>query len=534
MRKKSYIILGSLVLLFLSLQIYVQAYESKYIRFEKDLGEDIYVVNTNYTSKLEEDYQIAITKKIENKTKKKMYTFENPLLLYNPYGTNTLSLNIYFESDESVTLSYTIQAEGTEDFSRTLYEEDTRSHALQIIGLVPEKENTILLTLTYEDGRIETKEIQIKVPALDTSTNMEIQKKKGESMEEMSDGLFAVLGHDKNFNANIYLFDNNGTIRSELVLNSYRADRILFIGDYILYPSSKQDLILVDRTGKIRKQYHLDNYEMHHDLQYDEKNNKVLILTNLKEDTTIEDRVISLDLSTSEVKEVLNFKKILPNLYERAVMPSSGKNSYGGTALDWIHLNSLEIVEDDLLVSSRELSTIIKIDSIYENPTLSYMIADASVYENTSMQDKLLTKVGDFVDSAGQHSLVYEKGEDGIYYISLYNNNYKGANTRPTFDWSAYPGTGTYNEGEKSMYYKYKINEKEGTYELVTQLDLPYSSIVSSVQNYQNHIITSSGKSNEFREYDSKNQLISSYTYEAETYAYRVFKYDFNHFWFQN
>lgn len=44
-----------------------------------------------------------------------------------------------------------------------------------------------------------------------------------------------------------------------------------------------------------------------------------------------------------------------------------GENTYGGDELDWIHLNSLTIDNDSLIVNSRELSTIIKINDIYEN-----------------------------------------------------------------------------------------------------------------------------------------------------------------------
>ena len=37
-------------------------------------------------------------------------------------------------------------------------------------------------------------------------------------------------------------------------------------------------------------------------------------------------------------------KDLLPDIYETAEMPESGENTYGGTGLDWIHLNSLSIV----------------------------------------------------------------------------------------------------------------------------------------------------------------------------------------------
>ena len=60
----------------------------------------------------------------------------------------------------------------------------------------------------------------------------------------------------------------------------------------------------------------------------------------------------------------------------------------------------------------------------------------------------------------------YYTGDDldnGEYYLYLFNNNYQGARTRPNFDQSNYPGTGTYNEGETSFFYQYKVNENDKT-----------------------------------------------------------------------
>ena len=114
----------------------------------------------------------------------------------------------------------------------------------------------------------------------------------------------------------------------------------------------------------------------------------------------------------------------------------------------------------------------------------------------------------------------------------MYNNNYQGARTRPEFNWKNYPGTGTYQEGEMSYYYKYLIDEDEKTYELVEKVALPYSSIVSSVEHVSNHYVTSSGMSHCFDEYDHDGKLIQEFQYTSKKYAYRIFKYNFRDIWF--
>ncbi len=93
----------------------------------------------------------------------------------------------------------------------------------------------------------------------------------------------------------------------------------------------------------------------------------------------------------------------------------------------------------------------------------------------------------------------------------MFNNNYQGARTRPNFDWSNYPGTGTYNEEETSYFYQYKVNENDKTYELVKSFELPYSSIASDVEIL-----------------DNDGNLIRQFNYNSKKYAYRVFKYEFN------
>lgn len=498
------------------------------------MGDGIYEINHQYKSVFNQTYQNKVDKAINKKIKNNNYTFNNPLIVYNPYGTNTLGLNIYFDTDKKASLSYVISASDTNDYSNTLFNnsEDNMSthHEYQIIGLVPNKENKIKLTLTYENGESESKEILINVPKLKKETEITISSKSGESTELLENGLFAILGHDKSFSSNIYLFDNNGQIRSELILEDYRADRIEFIDDKMFYPINDNKLALVNRLGMIEKNYKIDGYKMHHDFIYDEKENKVLILADEIDSDTEEDIIITLDLNSGDIEELIDLKDYFKESYESAVKPEDAEK------LDWIHINSLDLTDDGLLLSSRELSAIIKMENIYTEPNISYIIADESVFKGTEVENLVLSKIGDFVSNAGQHTVTYTDDNDtndSTYYVSIYNNNYNGAATRPNFDWSNYPGTGSYEDGEKSMYYKYLVNEDDKTYKLIESIDVPYSSIVSSIQFVDDHYVISSGKSHTYGEYDKDGVLIKQFEYSSEKFSYRVFKYNFNNIWFK-
>mgnify|MGYP005764033299 FL=1 len=470
-----------------------------------------------------EDYQNIIEEKIEELKDKDDYTLEDPLLILNPYGTGSLSYYLYY-TDSEEDLDYKIETEGYSNFEKEISHKDSNEY--QLIGFVPGETNT--LTLTSGD---EEYEFTITTPKSESDIDTQVEVVEGDSEEELTDGLYALLGHDKNYNSNIYLYDNDGVLREEFVLDSYRADRIIFDDDYMYYAYNKKGIVKVNDLGKIEEFYDLGKYSMHHDMIYDKDNNRFVILVNEDGTDTIEDVIITLDLDTKKVEKIVDMKDLLPEFYLNAIKPE-GKNTYGGYELDWIHLNSLSLIGDDIVLSSRELSTIIYISDAYTEPSVKYLLTDESVTEDTSYGDLLYEKVGDFVPQAGQHSITYytdETLEDGEYYLYMFNNNYKGARTRPNFDWANYPGAGTYEKGETSYFYQYKVNENDKTYELVKSFEIPYSSIVSDVEILDGgNIVAGSGKDNSYGEYDNDGNLIRQFNYNSKKYAYRIFKYEFN------
>lgn len=495
------------------------------VKLEKN-KEGIYEVKKDEDiSIFSEDYQNIIDEKIDALKDSSDYTLEDPLLIYNPYGTGSLSYYLYYNSNDN-DLDYKIETEGYSDFERKISHKDSNEY--QLIGFVPGETNN--LTLTSGDDEYK---ITITTPKSNAEIDTQLEVVDGDSEEELTNGLYAVLGHDKNYNSNIYLYDNDGVLREEFVLNSYRADRIIFDGKYMYYAYKKNGIIKVNDLGKIEEFYNLDNYTMHHDMVYDKDNNRLVILVNEGGADTIEDVVITLDLKTGKINKIIDMKDLLPEFYLNAVKPE-GKNTYGGYELDWIHMNSLSLIGDnDIVLSSRELSTIIYISNAYTDPSVKYLLTDESVTEDTSYGDLLYKKEGDFTSQAGQHSITYYNDgslDDGEYYLYMFNNNYQGARTRPNFDWSNYPGTGTYNEGETSYFYQYKVNENDKTYELVKKFKIPYSSVVSDVQllSDDGNIVVGSGMDNSFGEYDNDGNLIRQFNYNSKKYAYRVFKYEFN------
>ena len=62
--------------------------------------------------------------------------------------------------------------------------------------------------------------------------------------------------------------------------------------------------------------------------------------------------------------------------------------------------------------------------------------------------------------------------------------------------------------------------------------EVPYSGYVSSAQNLETNTVIDSGFKGLFAEYDKDHELIASYTMNVEKFIYRVYKYNFDGFYF--
>ena len=507
-------------------------------------------VNGGYLYRFEtEDYETVYTERFQEERDEKIeeiktlrnYTFQNILMVMNPYQTNTNSLYVYFETSTPSKLRYTVHVNQSDirDYTNTLYTEDgyTTTHEYLLTGLIPDTVNHITLELINENGDVtNTKSVDIQTGSLLSNKKAQLEKTEGESEEKLSNGLYAVLGNDSNKTYFLCLYDNDGVIRSEIPLTGYRADRLLFQDDLLYMSVGMNQIIALNRLGQVERVYSLGNYEMHHDYVFG-KDGTLLVLATEKDADTVEDLVLSLDLETGDVEKLIDLKDLFGSYMELTTLPEDQDQ------LDWMHINSLQYDEEteSVLLSSRETSTIIKLNDIYENATIDYLIGAESFWEGTEFQDQLLTKIGDFTLQSGQHSITLVKDEklsDEEYYIYLYNNNYGVSTTKPDYNWvENYPGIGTEREAEEedtitSQYYKYLVNEKERTFELVDQFQVDYSGIVSSVQDINGNTVVDSGMTSTFTEYDPDHQLIAKFNVLNDNLIYRVYKYDFMNYWF--
>lgn len=474
------------------------------------------------------------------------WTATTPLAVLNPFGTGSNGLYLYFETEQDTKVTYTIHVEAggisdvTAEAADYSGQEYTKRHEFQLIGLVPGERNEVTLTMTGKWGnprQVVRFSVDMPEPSSGYPTRLEVTE--GSSDQPQAEGLFAMM-RVNGYLGYGFFFDDDGVMRYEMVLEGYGFDRLLFDGDEILTCVSSSKLARIDGLGRVTQIYTLDGYDLHHDIGYG-ADGELLALAEEVGGETVEDRLLSIDLETGEVTQLLDFSQLMEPYFEmtRKVGPTDDFFWQAGE-WDWLHLNSLQYMpeDDSLIVSSRETSAIIKVKGLHSQPELDWLAGDGRFWQDTPYAGLCLTQVGDFVPQYGQHCVEYlaDGEEDGVYYLAVYNNNYWSLNSRDfTLEVADSVGTGLYlTDDETSQVYVYRIDENDRTFALEDSFDVPYSSIVSNGSQCgdQGNWVVNSGVAMVFGEYDADGELIREYAYECTMQNYRTFKYEMN-IWFR-
>lgn len=480
------------------------------------------------------------------KTEGMQWTATTPLAVLNPFGTGSNGLYLYFITDQPTRVSYTVRVPDSDipDFSADAADASgqdfTRTHEFQLIGLVPGETNQVTLTMTGSWGNTrQVVSFTVTMPETSSGYATRLEVTEGSSDQPQDDSLFAMMRVNGTLGYGFF-YDNAGVLRYEMVLEGFGLDRILFDGDEIVTCASSSKLARINGLGEVTQVYDLTGYDLHHDIGFG-ADGEVLALAEEVGSQTVEDRLLSIDLDTGAVTQLLDFSQLMAPYFEMT-RPVGATDDFFWQAgeWDWIHLNSLQYLpeEDSLIVSSRETSTIIKVADLHGQPTLDWLAGDDRFWADTPYTDLCLTAEGDFVPQYGQHCVEFLRDgeEEGVYYLSFFNNNYWSLNSRDDFSMEVADSVGTDlygSEEDHSQVYIYRIDENNRTFSLEDSFDVPYSSIVSngSLCPDGSNWVVNSGVSMVFGEYDAEGVLIRQYAYECTMQNYRTFKYDMS-IWF--
>ena len=508
---------------------------------ESSINKNIYVVEKNENINIYNMlYQKVISEKITSLPEYNS-DIDNLLMIYNPYGTNNNAVNIYFKTNDYYKLDYKIKVNGYSDFAKTPNNgkdsEYSKNHSYQLIGFVMGKKNFLTLTLTSKDG--DKKEYNYTLDfsrySIDTPNKLKVTSTKD---DEVTDGLFAILGDSREDNDYIHLVDNDGIVRSEIPIIGYRGLRLLFNNNNMYFNISEKRLVSVNRLGQVINKYYLGKYKLHHDYAFDEKEENLLILTSDTTKKSCEDSIIKLNLKTGKITDSFYLESVFKDVLEKAYYNEDEiPEQVESKGIDWMHINTINyLANDTVIISSRETSSIIKIKNIFTSPKIEYILGDETIWKNFKEKKYLYQKKGNFTISGGQHTVTYTKTDDeSVYYLTMFNNNLGTSLTMPQMDFKSI-GLKYSSPTDKgvSYYYKYKVDEKNKTFELVDSFKVPWSAYMSSSQEYKNNIIIDSASKCIFTERDSNGDTIRKYKFKCESSIYRVFKYDFVNYYFKS
>lgn len=356
-----------------------------------------------------------------------------------------------------------------------------------------------------------------------------------------------MIGDSTLENRVIAIVDNDGYVRNEIPLANYNSMRLTFDkNNNMTFAISNYSLVTMTNLGQVVAKYNVKDagYILHHDYAVDSKGNIIALATSIaaKKDGYVEDRIIKINTTTGKITEVADFAKLLPDLYQKA----TGLEEHSGEVglHDVVHINTIQVINDDeYIVSSREQSAIMKLTGMStDSPKVSTIISDPSIWDGIDTNGaKLLDKDGDFTSQLGQHSVTYVPGSDDQHYtLYMFNNNSALFDSRnddldlTKFTDAGAGGTMTEEQGDNSYYYEYEVDESTGTYKMVNQIAVPYSSYISSVQKLSNgNILVDSGQQATFTEYDENGDAIATFKKSTDaSFIYRVYKYDFSGYYF--
>ena len=277
------------------------------------------VYNSMYTKTKE--------KEIAKNKKKNLYDFESPLFLWNPFGTNNLSMYLYFKTTEATYVKYTIQVEDSNipNFNRTLYngqkDNVTREHEYQLTGFVPGQENLLILQMYNKDEDLLNKKVfSIQVPALSSKADTKLNVSKGRSEEQISNGFYTIFG--KKY---IWLYDNSGVLRSEIPIVGKTSQKILLEDGSMIFGLDEQRIVKVDSLGRVEQIYSLGKYKQYEEFVYNGYGELWILATRPgKKNKSVKDTVIALDLKEKTVQELFCMEDLIPKMQKKANVLSNG------------------------------------------------------------------------------------------------------------------------------------------------------------------------------------------------------------------
>ena len=356
---------------------------------------------------------------------KKNYSFQDPLIVVNPYGNSPLSAMVIFTTlDETVVDAVVYGHDRSGDIS-TVFPSAT-VHMLPIYGLYPGETTTVELTLDtgeYVDLSITAEDIdsvltQAEVTAAADLSDESISDTAATDSDGSSSLTFVCVSTADGGPYGAAAYDQNGDLRwilkttegTVLPMKRLKNGRLMRSSSQIIHGNYyASGLTEFDLCGKYYTEYLIPGGQ-HHDF-VELENGNLLVCSSQKDFSSVEDRIVEIDRKTGEVVYELNVSDLID--------PSDG-GSLNQTDSDWCHNNSIDYDPDTdtILLSCRHLDAVLGIEK--STSTLKWVLGDPKGFSSVPAE-KFFTPVhteNGFEWQYAQHNASFLPGGD----ILLFDN----------------------------------------------------------------------------------------------------------------
>lgn len=346
----------------------------------------------------------ALQKEAENG-----YSFEEPSIIVNPYGTSPLTAVIVFSTEEEMGGTITVKGKSSEnDITGTFAAE--KNHIVPVYGLYNGK--TTQVELSLDDGTTNTVEVTTEKTDISVGT-IETQMIDPSAYDSScltfacsSGGALCAIDGAGDIR---WVFTAGGTLGVHQLANGHLMLPTTFLLKRMYYRSGLQE---IDLSGKVYSEYAIPG-GMHHDF-CELPNGDLLVASDSPDLSTVEDYVVEIDRSTGEVVWELNAADIL----DKEDGASASNISDGTDEADWFHNNGVwyDEANDLVLLSARHKDAIVAVNK--SDKTLAWILGDPTGWETVD-EKYFFTPVGDnFEWQYAQHQVTMLDNGD----IMLFDN----------------------------------------------------------------------------------------------------------------
>lgn len=400
-------------------KVKVDGSETKIIESNEESGKNISASEGIKLTQSLEEQTVEIDEMIQAELDKEEYSFEEPLVIQNPYQNSPLTAVAVFSTKEESQIKVTVKGRTQEnDITDTIGA--TRQHIIPIIGLYAETKNNVVLEELDKDGKT-TRATTLKIQT-DSLPDVFIDAVKMEQKTtESSVKLMVITG---GANPYLYGFDSSGDIRWALLYTKGAnfGGYPLTNGHFLI--ESENTLMAnageprstqyheVDYLGRVYQDYFFTS-GAHHEIKEKEPDGNLLVLSD-SGNGYLKDLLQEYDRETGEIVKELNLR------------PLFEKTGYVNKA-DWAHTNTLSYdkATDSIIVNPRNLHSAVKIN--WSTDEIEWILGDPKFWEGTGLEEKVLQPEGDIHWHYQPHT-VYQLEEDldndpNTIHVMLFDNH---------------------------------------------------------------------------------------------------------------